>query len=384
MKLTTLALFSALFVAYSGVPDVVQLAPPAIHALEKMIEAEWGEKNAGADDAEEQGAPLNVEPEREPGSFTLIVLPDTQGYADIRHKETQKHWPDIGDQRSCFFAQTEWIKENKQRMNIVMAAHVGDITQTEHEDEWKIADAAFKTIDNHVPYILCSGNHDMGYSPRHHKTSHSRESRFSSYFKPSRFTKNPLYDSHFGSDKNLHFREEGKIENYYLFLKAGGMQFLIVTLEFKPRDETLAWANKVVAKHPDHRTIIVTHGYLTRKEGQRTGVDTYLVEGNSGESIWEKFISRHRNIFLVLSGHAMENLLTSKGRNGNTVHQVQADYWYWDVDEIKAGSGFLRIMTFRPDKNIIDVQTYSPVLDKFLTRPKSTFSLDYPMSNNVL
>ena len=30
-------------------------------------------------------------------AFTLIVLPDTQGYADTRHRETQKHWPDIGD-----------------------------------------------------------------------------------------------------------------------------------------------------------------------------------------------------------------------------------------------------------------------------------------------
>jgi len=313
--------------------------------------------------------------------FTLIVLPDTQGYADIRHKETQKHWPGIGDQRSCFYKQTEWIKENRLKLNIVMVAHVGDITQTDHDEEWKIADAAFKTIDSHVPYILCAGNHDMGYSPQHRKTSHSRESRFSSYFKPSRFTKNPLYDSHFGSDRNLHFREEGKIENYYLFLKAGGMKFLILTLEFKPRDETLAWANKVVAQNPDYRTIIVTHGYLTGKKGQRTGVDSYLVKGNSGKSIWEKFISHHKNIFLVLSGHALENLLTSKGKNGNTVHQAQADYWYWDIPEIKAGSGFLRIMTFRPDKNTIDVQTYSPVLDRFLTRPKSKFSLDYLMQD---
>jgi hypothetical protein len=312
--------------------------------------------------------------------FAIVVLPDTQGYADVRHKETQKHWPGIGDQRSCFFTQTEWIKKNKQKLNIAMVVHVGDITQTEHDEEWKIADAAFKTIDNHVPYILCSGNHDMGYSPIHRKTSHSRESRFSSYFEPSRFTKNPLYDPHFGSNKNLHFREEGKVENYYLFLKAGGMKFLILTLEFKPRDETLAWANKVVAQYPDYRTIIVTHGYLTGKKGQRIGVDNYLVKGNSGKAIWEKFISQHKNIFLVLSGHDRENLLTSKGKNGNTVHQVQADYWYWDdIPEIKAGSGFLRIMTFRPEKNTIDVQTYSPVLDRFLTRPKSKFSLDYLM-----
>ena len=78
----------------------------------------------------------------------------------------------------------------------------------------------------------------------------------------------------------------------------------------------------------------------------------------------------------------MENLLTSKGKNGNTVHQVQADYWYWDTAEIKAGSGFLRIMTFRPDKNVIDVQTYSPVLGRFLTRPKSKFSLNYVMQED--
>ena len=77
----------------------------------------------------------------------------------------------------------------------------------------------------------------------------------------------------------------------------------------------------------------------------------------------------------------MENLLTSQGKHGNTVHQVQADYWYWDIPKIKAGSGFLRIMTFYPNKNSIEVQTYSPVLDEFLTRPKSNFLLDYTMAD---
>ena len=76
----------------------------------------------------------------------------------------------------------------------------------------------------------------------------------------------------------------------------------------------------------------------------------------------------------------MENQLTSQGKHGNEVHQVQADYWYWDIPKIKAGSGFLRIMTFHPNKNSIEVQTYSPVLDEFLIRPKSHFFLDYVMS----
>ena len=41
------------------------------------------------------GKPTNYvkrESQQDPGFFTLIVLPDTQGYADVRHKETQKHW----------------------------------------------------------------------------------------------------------------------------------------------------------------------------------------------------------------------------------------------------------------------------------------------------
>ena len=380
-RLTAIALCSALAVTCSGVPDDVPSTAPAARAQETTLPGGQGRESVHAAGLEKPETSLHREAERDADYFALLVLPDTQGYADVRHKETQKHWPGIGDQRSCFFAQTECIKTNREEMNIVMAVHVGDITQTGDDEEWQIADAAFKTIDNHVPYVLCSGNHDMGYCPQRRETSHSRQSHFSSYFAPSRFTNNPLYDPHFGSEKERHFREDGKIENCYLFLRAGRMKFLILTLEFKPRDEILAWANRVVAQHPDHRTIVVTHAYLTRRKGQRSGADHYVVKGNSGESIWEKFVSRHKNIFLVLSGHAMENRLTSKGKHGNTVHQVQADYWYWDIPEIKAGSGFLRIMIFRPDKNIIEVQTYSPVLDKFLTRPQSQFSLDYPMQD---
>ncbi|MDG2400885.1 MAG: metallophosphoesterase, partial [Akkermansiaceae bacterium] len=160
-----------------------------------------------ADETKTLPPPITNDTVKPADDFTLIVLPDTQGYADTRHRETQKHWPEIGDQRACFFKQTEWIKKNHEARNIALVTHVGDITQTEHDDEWKIADAAFKTIESHVPYVLCSGNHDMGYSPQLRKTSQSRASQFSRYFPPSRFTKNPLYDAHFAPEKEGHFRE---------------------------------------------------------------------------------------------------------------------------------------------------------------------------------
>ena len=100
------------------------------------------------------------------------------------------------------------------------------------------------------------------------------------------------------------------------------MKFLIVSLECKPRDEVLDWANKVVTEHPDHRVIVLTHAYM-RANGKRFEKLGYKIKGNAGEAIWEKLVSKHKNIFMVLCGHASgEAVLTSKGDHGNQVHQV--------------------------------------------------------------
>ena len=47
----------------------------------------------GAMAAEKPANCVKQESQQDAGFFTLIVLPDTQGYADVRHKERQKHWP---------------------------------------------------------------------------------------------------------------------------------------------------------------------------------------------------------------------------------------------------------------------------------------------------
>jgi hypothetical protein len=73
--------------------------------------------------------------------FTLIVLPDTQMYTDLRNNtayKMQRGWA------RYFHKQTKWIKKNKDRLNIVMVAHLGDITQTDSSLEWQVASRAFK------------------------------------------------------------------------------------------------------------------------------------------------------------------------------------------------------------------------------------------------
>jgi hypothetical protein len=294
--------------------------------------------------------------------FTIVVLPDTQNYADVRDKMIQKNLG-IPDQRFCFYEQTQWIKDNSEDLNIEMVAHLGDIVQYDDPEEWKIADKAFKTIDHSVPYILSLGNHDMGCEIRP-GTAHSRETKLNNFFPPSRFDSNPLYS--YGG--NL----DNRSDNSYLKFKGGGMKFLILSLEFKPRDETIEWANKVIASHPKHKCIIVTHAYLMNN-GQRYKEIGYDIEGNGGEDMWQKLISQHENIFMVLCGHTAPNAqLTSKGVNGNEVHQLLANF-----QGEKGGQGYLRIMKFFPKENRIDVSTYSPVLNKYKNDPKNKFTLEY-------
>jgi len=295
--------------------------------------------------------------------FSVVVLPDTQNYTDSS----------FGGHPKYFYDQTQWIKVNKRRFNIVMVAHVGDIVQNPGEfEEWKIADRAFKTIDKEVPYILCLGNHDIAEDQS--TDAKARDTLLNAYFPPYRFTNNPVYCNSFGSNPQTHFMEPGKSDNYYLYFKGGDMRFLIIALEFKPRDETLKWANQVIETHPDHRCVVLTHGYLSTN-GTR-GVGGYALPGNRSPEVWEKFVSQHKNIFLVLCGHALgEAVLTSTGKAENRVQQILTDYQNDYIGH--GGHGYLRIMTFYPKTKEIQNRTYSPSLDTTLTRPKSQFTLTY-------
>lgn len=300
-----------------------------------------------------------------PKPFTLVVLPDTQNYADTRLGHADRRWGN-GDLRDSFYQQTDWIRENRARLNIQMVAHVGDIVQTDYRGEWEIANQAFQTLDGEVPYILCLGNHDMGYEPHPTgtgKSARSRETSFNEYFGPTRFERHRWYGGHMGTGN----------ENSYCLFKAGGMKFLIISLEFKPRDEVLAWASEIVSQYRDRRCIVLTHSYLRGNE--RIARDNYAVQGNTGHQMWEKFVREHENIFMVLCGHTNVGRLTSQARHGNQVHQVLSDYQGWH----NGGDGYLRIMTFVPAEDRIEVRTFSPVLGEYERTDQNEFVLPYRM-----
>ncbi len=311
----------------------------------------------GETDAPDTDVPV----ERAP--FSIVVLPDTQEYA--------ASYPEI------FLAQASWVIEQG---DIAFVLHVGDMTDDNSPEQWRVAEQAMGMMDGQVPYLLNLGNHDMGTGGN----AEDRFTRVDDYFPPARFDAEPWYGGN----------QDGTSANYHVVFEAAGMSFLVLSLEFGPSDETLAWASGVIEEHPNHRVILVTHCYLMDDDtlvGPTSGFSphNYGIDAlgvNDGEEIWDEFASRHENLFLVLCGHVTgdgSGHLASQGVAGNTVHQVLANHQH----EAFGGNGWLRILAFQPEEDLVAVTTYSPVVaaqegedEAYRLDPEYSFDLDYDMS----
>jgi hypothetical protein len=185
--------------------------------------------------------------------------------------------------------------------------------------------------------------------------------------------------------------EPGTVTNAAYAFQAGGQPWLILALEFGPRDTVLAWAESVLDARPGASVILVTHAYLfvdgTRLDhvagtnqysnphdyGQLDSASDAANDGpNDGEELWQKLIAHRPEIRLVLCGHMHARArLTSQRPAGPPVHQLLSDF----QAESLGGSGYLRILTFMPTGQVL-VRTYSPFLDQFLSDDENQFVLD--------
>ncbi|QNN24976.1 metallophosphatase [Planctomycetales bacterium ZRK34] len=306
--------------------------------------------------------------EADPDAFTLIALPDTQNYSES--------YPKI------YTSQTKWIVDNHDKLRIAFVAHEGDVTNHNHRPEWVNAEKSMRLLDGVVPYCVNVGNHDLGPDGQ----TKDRSSLIDEFFPVDRYKDQPWWGGAL----------DGSNHNSYQFFEAAKMRFLVINLEFGPRDRSLEWANEIVSKHEDCRTILVTHAYMSNDDTRisatcKFGPIQYHIDGADGDKIWDTFVRRHRNVFLVLSGHVFvagpehdwkydsawteTGLLTSTNDAGRPTHQILADY----QGRPNGGDGWLRVMTFQPNLNRIDVTTYSPWLDKHLVQPHNQFPLAYAM-----
>lgn len=291
----------------------------------------------------------------------FVLLPDIQSYTQL--------YPEI------LRTQMQWILENADSIDFVLQQ--GDMTDHNIAKEWNVAHSCLTMMDGKVPYAFVMGNHDLG------QNSDKRDSEvFNEYFPYEKYQKTEYFGGAF---------EEGKMDNVWYKFEAGGVKWLILCLEFGPRNSVLDWAGAVAALHPNYKVIINTHAYLYSDDTRMGDGDKWLPQAygvgkdlgadavNNGEQMWDKFVSKHPNILFVFSGHVLNDgtgRLVSLGEHGNKVYQVLANYQDGVKESNRGENGFLRIVDLNMDDNTVLVRAYSPYLKEYKMDTENCFQFN--------
>ncbi len=289
--------------------------------------------------------------------FTVSVLPDTQFYSGTLH----------GGVPAMFQAQTDWLISHRTNLNLAFVSHLGDITQNGQNGgnnlEWRNATNAMYRLENPVttlltngiPYGMGVGNHDQ--TPI--GTGDSGDtSFFNQFFGVNHFIGYDYYGGHYGANNN----------NSFQFFSAGGMDFIIIHLEYDttPSAAVLAWADNLLKTYPNHRAIITSHWIVN------TGFNATF--SAQGLAIYDA-LKANANLFLMVCGHVGGEGQRTDVFQGHTVYSILTDY----QSRTNGGDGWMRYYTFSPKNNVVRAFTYSPWLNKYETDANSQFTLPYNM-----
>ncbi|MDR2148026.1 MAG: metallophosphoesterase [Tannerella sp.] len=300
-----------------------------------------------------------------PDSWSLILLPDPQTYVKFDYNQP------------LLELLTAWIVRYQEKLNIQMVLCTGDMVEQNDfpnpdgiavnqpsKSQWESSANAFCRLDGKIPYVLATGNHDYGY-----KSAENRQTNYDRYFPVD---KNPLSQKLL-RDVGVDVNNKPSLTNAtYEFITPHGKKFLILVLEFAPRDEILEWAKNTVGqeKYAGHTVILLTHSYLNANN-EHIEKEGYTLPGpNYGAAVWQKLVQPSKNILMVISGHigapndpkahlAFRTDVNSAGRKVQQMtFNAQALGGGWNGN---GGDGWLRILEFLPDNKTIKVKTFSPL-----------------------
>ena len=161
-------------------------------ADEALTEKEWLVQNA-QDDQPVEGTNDKVSFLTDKDNYNFLFVPDTQKYSN--------HNPEI------FTSQMNWIAKNSKKNNILMNAFVGDIVDSNTEQQWQNSLESISFLDKKdIPYIMAAGNHD-----------YASGDPFLTYYGPQRF-----------ADKEYYKGSSPSGYGSYALVEAGSYEILIL------------------------------------------------------------------------------------------------------------------------------------------------------------
>ena len=283
-------------------------------------------------------------------SFALAVLPDTQFYSRYAtSSESSQYERHYGSEP--YYAQTKWVADNAQKLNIPFLIHLGDVVdQVGKPEQWKVADTAMQVLEvAKVPYSILAGNHDVVNDIDYDASPTTGTDT-------QRVLANEPYLQWFGAKRakrqsTFGERDSTGFHEYHVF-KAQGQQFLVLSLSWRISDAGIAWARSVIASHPTLPVILVNHQLLNIAPDAVSPLET-----GYGKMLWEKLIRDNDQIFMTLNGHHHGGAhLTKTNDFGNAVEEMVVDYQM----AYQGGNGLMRLYEFDLTNNLIKVLSFSP------------------------
>ena len=273
-------------------------------------------------------------------SFTFIIFPDTQDYAD--KTSLYLKWQNMSD----------WVVLNQSQLNIQALLHVGDIVNNyDNYTQWNRSDAEFDKLDSaSIPYIEVTGNHDNNVG--------ADWSYYNQYYNISRISGYGWYGgSENASNKN----------NYYTLHDINGTEFVIVVLGYPASNSEypLDWARSVFMNNTNKIGILLTHSYLD--------MDGTFSDDGRGQYLYDNLVSNASltNLKFVFCGHHYGDYYIQRNVSGKIIHEILTNY----QDDTHGGDGQFRILTFYPTEDRIESQVYSSTLDRFNTSSHQAFNI---------
>ncbi|MBR2971517.1 MAG: hypothetical protein IKC61_01140, partial [Clostridia bacterium] len=292
-------------------------------------------------------------------SYSLAIVGDTQTVTDQNPELLKNIY--------------QWILNNQSSKNIQYVVGLGDITEygvdvghTNYEEgrakaQWEAAKEAISLMDGKIPYSLIRGD------------GHDGIELFNQYFA-----------DHEGYTSNIAgYYQEGRIDNVYHTFKAGTVDYLLLCLDHGTKDDVLVWANEVVSAHPNHKVIVTTHHYMqsdgtlsTRDEiGNATA---YNPNNNAADDLWNKFLSKHPNIAMIICGHSgADDVVVTKqvGNHGNEVTQILVNPQIMDAEYGQGSKGMVAMLYFSEDGTEVQVEYYSTLKDTYCPITTNDFTV---------
>ena len=274
--------------------------------------------------------------------YTFACVGDTQTLV--------KYYP---EEVHCIY---DCILENADEMKIARVIGLGDMTDDNTDDQWQTVSEQVFRLDGKIPYTVIRGNHD--HYARTPEAEATKELMFGNYFD------NATYRSQYDGSY------DGTPANVYKRFEVCGIPYLLLCLDYGPDDDVLDWAGNVADSYPQDNVIVVTHAFLfhdgTTIDGQDICPPTCDGGSNDCDAMWDKFVSKHANIVLVLCGHdPSDEIVVSKmtGDAGNTVTCCLINPQH--TDRYNRASGLVAFLHFSDGGRRITVENYSTVQGKY-------------------